>query len=193
MIRCYQLYASLAALFAFAACGGAQAQTSVDNGQGSAFVGGQAPPVCRISAPRTVFAQNAVFQAGSESSGQVTISQLVDPVSGVARASRIALDFPAVCNHTHVLVVRSLQGGLKRVEGASGAGFSSRVDYNLSARWAGGDRTTNLSGQPRALTISVLEGAAGTIELNLEAPGGGQSLVAGNYQDQVVVEFTAAS
>jgi hypothetical protein len=171
----------------------AQVQAFNNTGQGSGVVGGQAPAVCKIDAPRTVSALNAVFQPGAESSGQVTINQLVDPVTGVARPSRIALDFPAVCNHTHTLVVRSLQGGLSRVEGPAGEGFASRVDYVLSARWAGGDRLATTNGQPRTLTIPVAEGAAGTIELSFAAPGGGPSLVAGNYQDQVVVEFTAAS
>jgi hypothetical protein len=179
-------------LAALALPGPALAQAGSDVAATQTLLGGVAPPVCRIGAPQVLSSQNATFQSGSESSGQVSISQLSDLQTGAALPSRIALSFPAICNHTHLLVVRSAQGGLARLEGPAGGDFASRVDYRLAARWAGASGAADLAGAPQSFALSVADGADGFIELDLQAPGGGPSLVAGTYQDQVVVEFTAA-
>jgi hypothetical protein len=156
-------------------------------------VGGSAPSVCRISAPSTLSATNAVFSNNANNGGQISVQQLTDPLTGVARASQISLSFDAVCNVSHAMIVRSRSGGLTRDAGIVAGSFSSRVDYRVDARWAGLSASQTFNGTPGTLAIPVEDGAIGALELDFSTSGGGAPLAAGRYSDAVVVELTAAS
>jgi hypothetical protein len=164
-----------------------------DSQSGRALVGASAPGVCRISGPQTLSADNALYTSTSDRTGLIAINQFVDPATGAARSARIALSFPAICNHSHTLVFRSAQGGLARVAGPAGGNFSSNVPYSIATRWGGQARGIMLAGVANSQSIVVLDGAKGSIELDIRFPGGGAPLVGGQYADQLVVELAADS
>lgn len=171
----------------------ALAQSSSDRVLSQARLGGDAPSVCRIDGASAVSLSNAQFVPQSDTAGQILVSQLVDPITSVPRPVRVSLVFAAVCNHSHLLSVRSVQGGLTRDGGPVSGPFAARVGYQLGARWAGQARSADVQGQAAEIRIPVIDGSVGTIELELDSQGGGQPLAAGRYQDQVVVEFFSAS
>jgi hypothetical protein len=197
MTRALTLFLSLGAMCAGCATPVLAQSTDVAGVSASADsqvrVGGSAPPVCRISAPSTLSATNAVFNNNANNGGQISVQQLIDPVTGIARASQISLSFDAVCNVSHAMIVRSRSGGLTRDAGFVGGAFSSRVDYRVDARWAGLTASQTFSGTSGALAIPVEDGAIGSLELDFSTFGGGAPLAAGRYSDAVIVELTAAS
>ena len=176
----------------------ASAQTSeapgVSSSAGSQMrMAGTAPGVCRIASPTTLSSRNAVFSSNDSNGGQVTVQQLVNPVTGVAQASEISLSFAAVCNVAHSVNVRSNLGGLTREEGVVDGSFASRVDYRLDARWAGVSATRTFSGTPGQIAIPVEDGAIGALELDFQTSAGGVPLASGRYSDAVIIVLTAAS
>jgi hypothetical protein len=172
---------------------GIQAQEAIPNTVSQLRVGGSAPGVCRIASPTTLSSDNAVFDTRSVNSGQVTITQLANPVNGIARASQISLSFAAVCNVAHSMTIRSLSGGVTRAEGPVAGAFSDRIDYDVEARWAGASVSRRYTGASGVLVIPVADGAAGTLELSLQTIGGGSPLASGRYFEEVIVELAAAS
>jgi hypothetical protein len=185
-------------IVAVLACGttvfsSASAQIVAANGDAQVRVGGSAPRVCRIGPPSTLSANNATFSASSANSGQVTISQLANPVSGIAQSSQISLSFSAVCNVAHAMIIRSTNGGLSRDDGSVAGAFSSVVGYRVDARWAGATTSRTFSGLPGQLSLAVEDGAAGTLEVDLQTQAGTTPLATGRYSDALVVEFSATS
>jgi hypothetical protein len=172
---------------------GIQAQEVRPNAGSQLRVGGSAPGVCRIASPTTLSSENAVFDTRSVNSGQVTITQLANPINGIARASQISLSFAAVCNVAHAMTIRSISGGVTRAEGPVAGAFSDRIDYSVEARWAGASVSRRYSGAAGALVVPVADGAAGTLELTLQTIGGGAPLASGRYFEEVIVELAAAS
>jgi hypothetical protein len=171
----------------------AAAQTVLPVASAQTRVGGSVPGVCRIAAPVTLSSTNARFIADPTNGGQITINQLASSVNGIAQPAQISLSFAALCNVSHTMVVRSVQGGLTRQEGGVGGNFASRVDYQLNARWAGNSVSGTFAGSAGALSMAVADGAQGNLELDLQTNGGDNPLAQGRYTDQVVVELTAAS
>lgn len=152
-----------------------------------------APGACRIQSPTTVSSSNASFAVSSASAGQITISQISSPTTGLALSSRISLQFDAVCNVAHAMRISSTNGGLSRDEGRNVGTFSGLVGYRVDARWAGTNTSLTLDGTPRQVSIPIDDGAAGTLELDLETQAGTSPLANGRYSDALVVEMTAAS
>jgi hypothetical protein len=171
----------------------ASAQTVVDRVSQQARVDGIAPAVCRINATDAVSLDNTTYISQSPTSGEVRISQLVDPLTSVPEPMQVSLAMSAVCNHSHRLIVRSLEGGLVRSGGAVAGAFASQIAYTLEGRWAGAQDTARITTPASGLDIAVLDGSIGTIELNISSDGGGIPLAAGQYRDLIVVEFVSAS
>ncbi|KHK93548.1 hypothetical protein [Novosphingobium malaysiense] len=171
----------------------AQAQAT-DPGLEQLYLVGDAPAACVISAPRASNAQNATFAADTIGSGQVTITQLVDNETAQARASSIELDFPVVCNGSHSVVVRSANGGLQRggaSTAGSGGGFSEFLAYTVGIDWAG--NAIARQSDAGAATIQSSDPARGDLAIRISTPAGGGPLVAGQYNDSIVVELIPAN
>jgi hypothetical protein len=182
-------------LMAAAACGvtTASAQAVVDRVTQQARLGGVAPAVCRIDATNPVSLANATYVSQSQSSGEIRVSRLVDPLTSVPEPLQVSLAISAVCNHSHRLLVRSLEGGLVRNGGPAAGTFASRISYTVAARWAGAEDSTSITTPASGIDIAVADGSVGTIELDISSDGGGIPLAAGQYRDLIVVEFVSAS
>lgn len=155
-------------------------------------VSGIAPPACLVRPAGGQRGINATFES-TGSSGTVTISNLVDPVSARVLPSRITLTLPITCNSAHTVRLRSAGGALRR-EGTAvvpGAVFTDTLAYEYGLRWAGGG-TLSPTASGRAVTVASSGAASGVAEVTLDVPGGGRPLVAGRYGDTIIVELGAA-
>lgn len=169
---------------------------TINTGQGRLDLSGQAPSACLISTPTSASGANSTFQPSGAQSGQVTITQLVDPTTAVPVASSINLALPIICNAAHNVTVSTTNGGLARTGAAAGAppvgGFRQFLPYQVSASWAG--QTANGTSQAGpTVVINSSDGAAGQLSLTIDVPGGGDPMVAGAYNDQVVIQLQVAS
>jgi hypothetical protein len=161
----------------------------VDTASQRIELAGDAPPACVLSEPVASAAVNAVYAGGSASTGQVSISQLVDPTTALPRESAIVLTFPAACNASHTISVRSGNGGLLRAGGqpvgATAGGFGEFLTYDLGVDWAGG--TAVQSSNAGALDIVNPRPNAGSLVLRVNTPSSEVPLAAGQYSDSIVV------
>jgi hypothetical protein len=170
---------------------------TIDAAQGRLDLAGTAPSACAISTPRPAAGPNATFQSIGTQQGQVTITQFADPQSAVALGSTISLALPVICNAAHTVTVSTSNGGLVRLGGnarnvQTTNGFREFVPYGVSASWAG--QTVSATSKAGAtVTINSNDGAAGQLSLVISVPAGGDPLIAGTYNDQVVIELQAAS
>lgn len=183
----------LIALTALAATS-AQAQV-VDTASQRFDLAGRAQAACVIAQPTVSQSVNASYSATGVNSGQITISQLVDSLNATSLESRLQLDLPVTCNSSHRVVVRSANGGLVRT-GARGnsagrGGFVEAMDYNLGVDWHGTSRS--LPSSQGLTSIDSAEPAKGDLTLNFSTSAGNGPLVAGQYTDSIVVEFTPAN
>ena len=155
-------------------------------------VSGIAPPACLVRPATGQRGVNATFES-SGSSGTVTISNLVDPVSARVVPSRITLMLPIICNSAHVVRLRSAGGALRR-EGVAvvpGTVFTDELPYEYGLRWASGGTLSPQSSR-QLVTVAANGAASGVAEVTLDVPGGGRPLVAGRYGDTIIVELGAA-
>ena len=180
----------------FAMAGFPAAAQVVDTASQRLELAGDAPPACALDAPSVTGAVNARFSASSTSTGQIAITELVDPQTANSRAASINLSFPAVCNASHRVSVRSGNGGLLRAGGnpanrAGGGNFGEFLTYAVGLEWAG----ATLSRDSDAGTLQVDAGrpATGEIVVKVNTPGDGGPLIAGQYSDSIVVEVQTAN
>ncbi|HET9630055.1 MAG TPA: hypothetical protein VFP14_11290 [Novosphingobium sp.] len=153
-------------------------------------ISGDAPSACVIASPTAEQGTNASFSSQSAAAGQITITQLVDPVSSTPLGSALAIDLPVICNTAHVLTVRSSNGALTRPGAAAGpasGGFSATLPYRVSVDWGG----QSLSRQSDAGTAQIALASAmqGTARVAFATTPGGAPLVAGQYTDALIVEL----
>lgn len=152
---------------------------------------GDAPSACVITNPTGEPGINASFSRQSSAISQIAITRLVDPVTSTALASALTVDLPVVCNTSHVLTVRSTNGGLTRVGAHAGTlasgGFSEFLPYRVSVDW-GGQSMTKVSD---AGTVRLALGSAmqGTARIAFAIVPGGAPLVSGQYNDALVIEL----
>jgi hypothetical protein len=187
MIRSFIAVALLAAPAALGA------QTNVDPSRGRLEILGTANPACLIRTPSAASGNNATFQPIGASAGEIRIGEMVDTTTAQSRGASIDLVIPVVCNSPHRLVVRSGNGGLRRIGPAVAAGpFRELLPYQVTTVW--GEDQQALASQAGAPVLIVSSGArAGQLSLSFNVARGGQPLVAGNYGDQIVLELTAAN
>jgi hypothetical protein len=155
-------------------------------------VSGIAPAACLVRPAGGQNGINATF-VSSGTSGTVTISNLVDPVTARVLPSRITLTLPITCNSAHVVRLRSAGGALRR-EGTAvvaGGAFTDELPYQYGLRWAGGG-TLSPQQSSQLVTVASNGAASGVAEVTLDVPGGGRPLVAGRYGDTIIVELGAA-
>jgi hypothetical protein len=173
----------------------ASAQT-INSAGGRLDITGDAPSACLISAPTSAVGANATFQAVGARTEQITITQMVDAQTAVPRQTTINLALPIVCNAAHHLTVRTANGGLARVGGGGNQGtvngFREFLAYQVTAAWSGQSVSgSSQTGTPVNITTS--DGAAGQVALTIDVPGGGAPMVAGTYEDSLVIELQVAS
>lgn len=155
----------------------------------------QAPAACVLDTASVIASDNAAFTAAGVSGGQIAIQQLVDANTAASLASSVRLDLPLVCNASHRVVLRSANGGLLRAgsmaTAANAGGFSEFLPYRLSLGWAGQELDRG-SDQGEA-TINADRPAVGSVDLRVATLPGQGPLVAGQYNDTIVVEFQPAN
>ena len=160
---------------------------------------GTAPPACVLSAPVVDAASNASFAVTGASSAQIAITQLVDTQTATSLASEIELSLPVTCNAANTVTVRTTNGGLRRVGApanaaagsTAGGGFSEFLGYRLGLDWAGQSR--DQASTAGGATIASPQPGRGNIVLRVATAAGSGPLVAGRYDDAIVVEIHAAN
>ena len=152
----------------------------------------RAPVACVISPATVSNAANASYSNTGASSGQVSITQLVDGTTAAPRASSIELSLPVVCNASHRVELRSANGGLQRA-GATGRGgaFREFLAYSVGLDWAG--QSVQLDTASRSANINATQPGKGEMVIRIATPAGGGPLVAGQYSDSIVVEVQPAN
>lgn len=157
---------------------------------------GTAPAACVLDAPTAANGVNASFSSGSTSTGQIEITQFVDPASANPVTSSIELALPVICNASHELTVRSGNGGLLRDGGSVSRRqgptvFADFVTYDVSLDWAG--RTVSQRSDAGTMLVVGGNARAGDMALRISTPAGGGPLTAGRFDDTIIVEFRAAN
>lgn len=155
---------------------------------------GEAPQVCTLGVPVLAGGQSLNFRGLNGS--LLMVDTLTDPTSLTTRAARVTVDFDAICNYPHRLVLESENNGLWRAAAFSGLapqGFADGVPYTATLNWGEvvnrrleADATSR---DRQDLSVDVDQPTAGglAIELSIE-PGAsnlrrGSPLLAGTYQD----------
>lgn len=166
----------------------AQAQQS-DRASQRLELAALAPVACVISTPSVGSQQNASFASTSSSSGQINITEFVDPENASSRGSAIELNLPLVCNSSHSVRVTSANRGLLRA-GASGTastgGFSEFLAYTVGLDWSG--QSLELQTTNAAAALSAAQPGRGEMTIRITTPAGNGPLIAGQYSDSIVVE-----
>lgn len=169
----------------------ASAQT-VDPSQGRLEILGTAPSACVMRAPGSPVGTNASFDLTGSSSGRIRILEMINPASATARGATMDLTLPVICNGPHQVSVQSRGGMLRQGDRVTNDAFADRVNYSLTADW-GGQQARFTTGESDALAIDVASGRAGLLRLSIAIPAGGRPLVAGRYEDQIILEMRAAN
>jgi len=155
----------------------------------------RAPAACVLDSAGATEADNAAFTASGPGGGQIAIRQLVDANTATSLASSVRLDLPLLCNASHRIVLRSANGGLLRAGGSATAGstggFAEFLPYRLSLGWAG--QVLDRGSDQGEATINADRPAAGSVDLRVATLPGQGPLVAGQYNDTIVVEFQPAN
>ncbi|MGV3512405.1 MAG: hypothetical protein ACO1OX_10425 [Novosphingobium sp.] len=148
-----------------------------------------APSACIVRAPRAVAVANATFQSGGDSTARVALTRLVDPNTALPRATSFEVAIPAACNASHRVTASSGKGGLGRIGAVAnpGQGFAQLLPYALRLDWAGTRREQASNGGP--IVLAVANGASGDVALRVNTPEGGTPLVAGDYDDTIVIQL----
>jgi hypothetical protein len=183
-----------AALFAIAVLAAVPAQAQVtDTVSQRLEIMGDAPAACVFATPTASNGSNASFTATSATSARINITQLVNSADSTSLGSSIELSLPVICNASHRVVVRSTNGGLARVGGSNGSagGFSEFLAYRFGLGWAG--QQLDRSSDSGEVIVDAGEPAKGEVRLRIVTPVGSLPLVAGQYNDSIVIEFQAAN
>ena len=183
---------SLVAAAALCAPALASAQL-VDPIPGRLEIVGLAPSACIIRTPTAGSGVNATFETTGPASGQIRITEFVDPANAQPRGASMDLAVPVICNGPHRVVLRSGNGGLRRSGAPVTAGqFREFLPYQVSSVW--GDQSLGFaSDQAGPLAIDASTARAGQLSLSINVAQGGQPLVAGTYEDAIVLELQAAN
>jgi len=163
----------------------------VEPSQGRVEIVGTSRPACVIGAASSMAGNNMTFTPLSNVSGQVRITDFVDS-NAVSRGASIDVILPVICNSAHRVVVRSGNGGLRRVGAPVRPGpFAEFLPYRVNTAW--GAQQAGFTSDQGTLIINTGEARAGQVALSIAVARGGPPLVAGLYSDQIVVELQAAN
>jgi hypothetical protein len=164
----------------------------IDPTPGRLEIVGLAPSACLIRSPAAGTGVNATFESTGSNSGQIRITEFVDPTNAQPRGASMSLAVPIVCNSPHRVIVRSGNGGLRRVGAGTQAGpFAEFLPYQVDAIWGGSQNGLASDGGP--LLIDSATARSGQLSLSVNVAQGGRPLVAGTYSDSIVLELQAAN
>ncbi len=156
---------------------------------------GTAQRACLVTPASSVREVNATLQPsdGGRLNVELTPQGFIDPQTGIARTTEIALSLPVTCNAPHRIRVSSTRGALLREGMDTESGdFRSRLDFRVNLEFAGQaaafDTTSSASAE-----VNLSEAATGNAVVTISIPGGGTPLVAGAYSDTLIVEIEAGS
>ncbi len=154
---------------------------------------GDAPAACVFAAPTAGSGSNATLAVTGSTSARINITQLVDGTNANSLPSSIELNLPVICNAAHRVVVRSTNGGLSRVGGNQrGSGpFAEFLAYSFGIGWAG--QQLDRGSDTGDAVLDATQPAKGEVRLRIATPAGSGPLVAGQYNDAIVIEFQAAN
>ena len=169
----------------------ASAQT-VDSREGRLEILGTAPTACIMRAPGSPVGTNASFDLTGSNSGRIRILEMINPTGATARGATMELTLPVICNGPHRVSVQSRGGMIRQGARVASDAFADRVNYSLTTAW-GGQEARFTTGESDALAIDVESGRAGLLRLSIAIPAGGRPLVAGRYEDQIILEMRAAN
>ncbi len=170
----------------------AQAQV-IDTASNRLELLGDAPAACVFAAPTAGTASNASLAVTGNTSARINITQLVDGTNATSLPSSIELNLPVICNSAHRVIVRSTNGGLARI-GANSRGsgpFAEFLTYSFGIGWAG--QQLDRGSDTGDVVLDATQPAKGEVRLRVVTPAGSGPLVAGQYNDAIVIEFQAAN
>jgi hypothetical protein len=164
----------------------------VEPSQGRLDIIGTSRPACVVGSVPAAAGNNMTFTPVSNVGGQLRITEFVDLTTALSRGGSIDVILPVICNSAHRIVVRSNRGGLRRVGApARPSQFAEFLPYQVNTSW--GNQQAGLATDQGTLIINTAEARAGQVALSIAVPRGGRPLVAGTYEDQIVVELQAAN
>ena len=156
-------------------------------------IAGLASPACAIGSGTSVGGTNAAFQPDGATGGTVQITMLADPDTALGNAAEVRVVVPVICNSAHAIGVTSTNGGLLRDGGSRSplGGFLQFLPYQVAYAWAGQD-VAGRSDDPAALDLEVAAPGRGNLEVAISLAPTEAPLVAGNYDDTLLIAITAA-
>lgn len=194
MTRSYS-FGTLAVLLALQA-GAAQAQDAdIDQfGRAEFEIAGVAQPACLVGQAIAQQIANASFAADGVSGGTLSITALSDPETAQGNPASAVVAVPVICNAAHKVTVGSGNGGLLRVGGSRSAlgGFEQFLPYNVNYSWAG-EQVAGTSDAPAGLDLSVPSPGRGDLTVSIALDATEAPLVAGSYEDVLLIEVSAAN
>lgn len=174
------------------------AAQSVNPGNQMLELAGEAQPACVLNTPIATGSNNTSFTVSGSNSAQVTITQLVDNLSAQSLPSSIELNLPVICNASHRVIVRSANGGLLRAGAAPSAArtaqngeFAEFLVYDVALDWSG--QRLERSSRTGNAVLASSRPAAGDLRMRIATPAGTGPLIAGQYNDSIVLEFQVAN
>ncbi len=157
---------------------------------------GRAAPSCIIQPGVTGTGTNANFVSTNPSRGEVRIAQLVNPETSTPLAMTMQIALPVICNSAHIVTVRSENGGLARNGNrrnlVRNGGFVEFLPYRMSTAWLGTNASA-MSNAQTGLRVTTSNGGAGALSINLSIAAQNTPMIAGRYEDSVIIEVSAAN
>ncbi len=157
---------------------------------------GRAAPACIIQSGATGTGSNARFVSTNPSRGEVRITQLVNPQTSTPLDMSMQIALPVICNSAHIVTVRSTNGGLarngNRRNPVRNGGFIEFLPYRMSTAWLGISASA-MSNEQSGLRVTTGNGGAGALSINLSIAAQNTPMIAGRYEDSVVIEVSAAN
>lgn len=186
------LVAALLALHAVAA----QAQDAEGDqfGRAEFEIAGVAQPACLVGQASAQDIANASFAADGVSGGTLSITALSDPDTAQGNAASAVVTVPVICNAAHKVTIGSGNGGLLRDGGTRTAlgGFEQFLPYQVNYNWAGQD-VAGTSDAASGLDLSVPSPGRGDLTVSISLDATDAPLVAGSYEDVLLIEVSAAN
>lgn len=151
------------------------------------------PSICQLSSvPAASSLANVSIANRTTGETQLAVA-LVDPQTGAASPSVARLTFDMTCTGPHRVTVRT-GGGLRNTTGVAPASgdFRSDVAYSVQTFWAGRSANGEAAGaQSSNAVLAQSAGESGQLVVDINIPGGGAPLIAGEYRDTIFVEVGA--
>lgn len=189
------LCCALAATFALPLAPAQAQQILTDQFSSLQFeIAGEAEPACLVGTGTAGDIANASFVSDGSSGGTISFTALADPETAQGNAATASIVLPVICNAAHNVSVSSANGGLQRIGGgrASLGGFSQFLPYRVDYNWVGQD-VSGTSDNAAGLSLAVPSPGQGDFSVAIKLDPTDAPLVAGSYEDVLLIEISAAN